>query len=140
MGDVRANDGFGVPVTLALVSTTDPGVSLDVADGSVDVAARTTAGAKTLVYRLCEKASPTNCDTATVTVTVTNYVIDAVDDQGGAPSSTGGVAVANVLSNDRLAGAVATKTSVKMATVSTSNPGVSLDATDGSVGRGSRKV
>lgn len=133
LADVRANDGFTVPVSLALVSASAPGLTLDVTDGSVDVAAGTAAGVHSLVYRLCEVASPTNCDQATVTITVANLVIDAVNDAGSAASSTGGVAVANVLANDRLDGAPATLATVTLSLVSSTSPGIRLDLTDGSV-------
>lgn len=134
VADVRGNDRFGgVPVTLLQGSTTSTGVSLDPVDGSVDVAAGTVPGTATLAYRLCETASPTNCDTAVVTVTIIHHLIDAVDDQGGAPSVSGGVAVSNVLLNDRLDGAVATGSKVTLSAVSSSNPGVTLDPADGSV-------
>jgi hypothetical protein len=35
-----------------------------------------------LVYQICEILNPTNCDTATVSVTVTTATIDAVADAG----------------------------------------------------------
>jgi hypothetical protein len=133
LADVRTNDSFGVAVSLHQVSVSDAGLSLDVADGSVDVAPGTAAGVHTLVYRLCETASPTNCASATVTITVTNLVIDAVNDAGGAASSTGGVAVANVLANDRLDGAPATLATVDLSLVSSTAPGITLDLGDGSV-------
>ena len=133
VGDVRGNDQFGVPVSMALVSTSGAGISLDPADGSVDVAAGTAAGSYTLVYRLCEIASPTNCDTATVAISVVNYVIDAVNDQGAVPSATGGIAVANVLANDYLNFAAATLSRVTLSLVASSHPGVTLDLSDGSV-------
>jgi hypothetical protein len=72
---VLVNDTLnGVPVdvtqvTTTFVSSTNPGVTL--IGTMVDVAAGTPAGNYTLVYRVCDKLNPTNCDTATVTVTVT---------------------------------------------------------------------
>jgi hypothetical protein len=42
---------------------------------------RTPAGNYSLVYQICEILNPTNCDTATVGVTVTT-AIDAVADAG----------------------------------------------------------
>src|SRR5262245_35153121 len=81
VGNVLANDRFNGAqattenVVLSAVSTTNDGVTLDPADGSVDVAAGTVGGTHTLVYRICEPASPTNCDQATVTVTVVPQTI-----------------------------------------------------------------
>jgi hypothetical protein len=43
---------------------------------------RVPAGNYSLVYQICEILNPTNCDTATVSVTVTTATIDAVADAG----------------------------------------------------------
>jgi hypothetical protein len=40
--------------------------------------------APTLRYRICEIASPTNCDVADVAITVKAFPIDAVNDTGAA--------------------------------------------------------
>src|SRR6185436_9293982 len=102
--------------------------------GAVNIAAGTAAGTYTLVYQICETLNPTNCDSATVTVTVGSAPIDAVDDAGSVASgATGGTAVANVLVNDTLNGAAATLATVTLSQTSTSNPGVSLDASTGAV-------
>jgi len=138
VASVLANDTFaGSPATvgslsLAEVSSTDAGVTLDPSDGSVDVAAGTATGVKQIEYRLCEIASPTNCDFATVTVTVMPYPIDAVDDAGNATSTAGGTAVSNVLANDRFNGSPATLNDVALSLVSASS-GLTLDLADGSV-------
>ena len=135
---VLANDSFaGASATLDVlslsqVSSTDAGVTLDPTDGSVDVAAGTSIGVKQLEYMLCEIAAPTNCDLATVTVTVVPYPIDAVDDAGNVLSTTGGVAVGNVLANDLFNGAPATLGDVTLSLVSASD-GLTLDLSDGSV-------
>ncbi len=133
VANVLANDSYeGAPVTLATVSSEDVGVVLD-ASGAVSVAPGTGAGTYRLEYRLCEAASPTNCDTAVVVVDVVDLVIDASDDLGGAPSNPGGTAIGSVLSNDRLDGAVARRDAVSLTLVSSTNPGVTLDLSDGSV-------
>ncbi len=74
--NVLANDTLdGNPVNLAdvnltQVSTTNPGVTLDPATGAVNAAPGTPSGTYTVEYRICQKTDPTNCDTATATVTV----------------------------------------------------------------------
>jgi hypothetical protein len=40
----------------------------------------TPAGSYTIVYQICDKLNPTNCDTATVTVNVAAPIIDATND------------------------------------------------------------
>jgi uncharacterized repeat protein (TIGR01451 family) len=75
--NVLVNDRLnGLPLLLAdviltQVSTTNPGVTLNPGDGSVNVAPGTPAGTYVVTYQICETASPANCDTATVTVMVT---------------------------------------------------------------------
>ncbi len=76
LASVLANDTFGGrPATPALVTIqqlslvpANPLIQLDPADGSVDLLGPTLSGVYTLVYRICETASPANCDTATATV------------------------------------------------------------------------
>src|SRR5262245_20264388 len=139
VANVLANDSFaGGPallsqLTLTQLSSSDAGVTLDLTDGSVDVAPGLSTGVKQLEYSICESAAPTNCDHATVAITVVPFVIDAVNDAGSAPSVAGGTAVANVLANDRFNGAQATPTNVVLSLVSSTNAGVTLDTTDGSV-------
>lgn len=139
--NVLANDRFaGAPatlarVTLALVSSTDAGVRLTPTNGAVTVAAGTTVGVHSLVYRICERASPSNCDEATVSVTVNPYVINAVNDSARASSKNPGTALANVLANDFLGNVRATTANVRLSFVSLTpaNPKIALDLADGSV-------
>src|SRR5262249_18598830 len=60
-------------------------------------------------------------------------VIRAANDQGSISPSTGGVAIANVLANDRLGFAVATTATVTLSQLSTTNPAAALDPISGSV-------
>ena len=90
VANVLANDRIGgieatlAHVTLTQVSSTSAGLVLDPASGAITAAAGAVVGSETLVYEICEIADPSNCDDATVTVTVLPpYVIDAVNDNGG---------------------------------------------------------
>ncbi len=137
VASVLTNDTFADrPATLGDVTLTtessDAALSLR-ADGAVVVAAGSAPGAYTLRYRICETVSPTNCDADIVTVTVTAFVIDAVNDQGSAMSAPGGTAVANVLANDQFDVATASLALVQLSLVSSGTAGVTLDLTDGSV-------
>ena len=91
---LNGNPATLATVTLTQVSTTNPGVTLNTADGSVNVAPGTPSGSYVVTYQICEILNPNNCDTATVTVVVNNAVIDAVND-AGAPiiGATGGQSV-----------------------------------------------
>ncbi|OXA67743.1 hypothetical protein B0A61_07985, partial [Flavobacterium aquatile LMG 4008 = ATCC 11947] len=77
---LNGNPVVASQVNTTFVSSTNPGVTLS--GTNVVVAAGTPSGNYTLTYQICEIASPANCDTATVTVTVTNPVINAVNDAG----------------------------------------------------------
>ncbi|WP_220764203.1 hypothetical protein, partial [Flavobacterium sp. UMI-01] len=73
------------------VSATNTGITLD--GTAVKVAAGTPAGSYELVYKICEKINPANCDEAKVTVTVTKPAIEAIDDAGTTVNGfTGGTA------------------------------------------------
>ena len=120
LASVLANDTLdGTPATTGAgdaVCTCRPrarGLRSTPRNGSVFVAVGTAPGPQTLTYRICEIASPSNCDAADVTITVNPFPIDAVNDAGAAPR-TGGTAVANVLANDTFAGAVATLANVRL--------------------------
>jgi gliding motility-associated-like protein len=63
-----ANNGN---VILSIVTpSTHPGVYIEPATGNVIVGYGTPAGVYRIVYRICEKQLPQNCDQAVVTVTV----------------------------------------------------------------------
>lgn len=51
-------------------STVPAGLTFNTATGSVDVAAGTPSGTYSFDYQICEAGVPTNCKTATITVTV----------------------------------------------------------------------
>ena len=132
---VLTNDTLGgVQASLATVTLTPNNVApLTInPDSSVDVAPNTPAGTYTATYQICEIANPGNCDSATVTVSVSAAAIDAIDDSG-ATTSLGGTAVANVLANDTLNGGAATTSNVVLTQQSTSNPGIALATSTGAV-------
>ncbi|MGC4039747.1 MAG: gliding motility-associated C-terminal domain-containing protein, partial [Flavobacterium sp.] len=116
-GNVLNNNGNGPdtlngnPVNISQVNITvttpatpingGPVPSIDVATGQISVPAGTPAGTYTIVYNLCEKLNPTNCDPATVTITVTAPAIIAQDDTiSGGNGTTGNPNAGNVLNNN----------------------------------------
>lgn len=137
IANVLANDKLGslgatlAGVSLSQVSSTHPGVRLDVLDGSVDVARGTPHGMHSLVYRICERANPTNC--AQATATVRPFVIDALNDTARFSSKTGGVAIASVLANDFFNGARATTPTVTISLPAPLPKGISLNLSTGAV-------
>ncbi len=139
IANVLANDWVGgvratvANVTLEQISSSVAGVWLDVGDGSVDVAPGLATGTYALEYRICNQANLAQCDNAIATVTTRSFAIVAANDQGAASMGAGGTAIANVLANDTLGGAVATTGLVNLTQVSSSHAGVTLDLSDGSV-------
>jgi len=140
--NVLTNDTLnGVPVIPSEVVVTvttpssNPGVELDPATGTVSVDPQTPAGTYTIVYQLCEILNPTNCDSATVTVVVEAAPIDAVNDNPAPVNGyTGDPDVVNVLDNDTLNGVPVIPSEVVITvTTPSSNPGVELDPATGTV-------
>ncbi|MBG6187624.1 gliding motility-associated C-terminal domain-containing protein, partial [Flavobacterium sp. CAN_S2] len=133
--NVLVNDTLnGVPVLASQVATTfvsssNAGVTLSGTD--VIVAAGTPAGSYTLVYQICEILNPTNCDTATVTVSVTAPSIVANDDvyiiENCTSSGILGNVLGNVLGNDSLNGNSVVASAVNISLVSGQNSNIQLD-------------
>ena len=119
-------------VRLTQVASTSATIQLNPNNGSVFVYAGTPGGSYTLRYRICEIASPVNCDETDVAITVLPNVLDAVDDAGTVTRS-GGTAVANVLANDSYGGVVATTAKVTLAQTSSTSASVALNTTTGAV-------
>jgi hypothetical protein len=138
IANVLANDWVGGQrATLANATLTQltsaPGLTLNAGDGSVRVADGTPAGSHSLDYRLCNRASPAECDNATVTVLLKSFALVARPDSGAVSMATGGTAIANVLANDSIGGFVASPATVQLSTVSSGHPGVTLNAATGAV-------
>jgi hypothetical protein len=139
IANVLANDTLGgamatlATVTLTQISSTSANVALNTTTGSIDVVQAITPSGYSLVYRICERANPSNCAQATATVNVLQAAIVANADSGGVSGATGGVAIANVLTNDTLGAAMASASNVILSFVSSSNAGVSLNTATGAV-------
>ena len=108
---------------------------MNTATGGVSVAPATAPGSYALAYRICESANPTNCDSATVTVTVNNYPIDAVNDstRANAKPPSAVTILPSVLANDWYAGVRATTSTVRLTQVSSGSPNIVLDTATGAV-------
>jgi gliding motility-associated-like protein/uncharacterized repeat protein (TIGR01451 family) len=128
-------NGIAVVIGQVNLTVTTPAASIggapvpvvDTATGNVSVPAGTAEGTYIIVYSICEKANPSNCDSATVTVTVTNErpsialvkTAIAVDENGDGfatvgetirynftVSNTGNVPLTNITITDDLPGLV----------------------------------
>lgn len=133
--DVLVNDKLnGLPVNIAdivisQISSSHPGVTLS--GTSVNVAPGTPAGSYSLVYQICEKINPANCDQATVSVSVLAAGILATNDNGTPVNGfTGGLSMTNVLGNDSLNGSAVNPSEISLSFISASHPGVTLVGSD----------
>ena len=116
--DILSNDKLnGNPVTKDQVNISIDsdggltGVGIDPTTGKLVVPNGTTPGTYTVTYKICDKANPTVCDTATVKITVpATPTIEANDDPDTNIPRTGGSI--DILSNDKLNGGQATKDNV----------------------------
>ncbi|MGL2995314.1 gliding motility-associated C-terminal domain-containing protein, partial [Flavobacterium sp. TSSA_36] len=131
---VLSNDtSNGASVQLAdinlRVTIPNPNLRLN-ADGSVDILANTPAGTYVMTYEICEKRNPTNCQSATVTITVVAPVITATNDDFSAqPIDSSKGAVLDILGNDKLNNGSVLAPQVKIAILDTNGvAGVSVDA------------
>jgi uncharacterized repeat protein (TIGR01451 family) len=89
---------FGAPVPV-----------MNPATGTVVVPPGTPAGVYSISYKLCEKLNPTNCQDATISVTVDPSLIAAGNDVfSGANGKVGNSNVGSALANDTVNGATAT--------------------------------
>lgn len=140
VADVLANDTFDGgaatlgDITLTQISSTHANVTLNTGTGSVDVAALTPEGIYTLVYRAAETGNLTNYDQANVTVTVdaaVANVINAVNDDFGTITNSGGGTPGNVLDNDTLDAVPATTGTVTITQISSTDPDVYVDEVTG---------
>jgi gliding motility-associated-like protein len=67
-----------VPADVTITSTPTAPLTVNT-DGTVSVAAGTTSGSYSIEYTICENENPTNCDTATVVVLVSETISSAIE-------------------------------------------------------------
>lgn len=122
-------------VRLTQLKTTNPNVHLsnDPNSAAVVVDPGTKPGTYYVKYRICDLRLPSNCDSATVTVTVGGAEIIANNDIGSVPTSPEAqVAIENVLANDSLDGVTPTLNDVTLSVIS-KDPNLILDTSTGQV-------
>jgi hypothetical protein len=122
-------------LSVAPTSTVPAELTFDPATGNVDVKPGTPAGTYSFTYQLCERLNPSNCATATITVTVVPAPIVASPETAPTVlSNTGGSNLINVLTNDTLNGQpIEISTVILTVTTPAANPGVTLDPATGMV-------
>ena len=110
-------------LAVAAGSTVPAGLTFNTATGNVDIAAGTPAGTYSFDYTICEKLNPTNCKTATISVTVIAAPIFADPDSvAGVPGGTGQPNVVNVLDGDTLNGSPVTLAQINLSVTTPATP------------------
>ena len=106
-GNILSNDKVGgVTATIATVDITNitsagTGIVPVVKNnGDVEIPANTPVGEYKISYRICAKANPADCSTATVTVVVAPKLEAKPDDLGTIAGLSGGTTTATVFEND----------------------------------------
>ena len=106
-GNILSNDKVGgVTATIATVDITNitsagTGIVPVVKNnGDVQIPANTPVGEYKISYRICAKANPADCSTATVTVVVAPKLEAKPDDLGTIAGLSGGTTTATVFEND----------------------------------------
>jgi large repetitive protein len=96
------NGSIVVPADVTLSGITVPtGLTLNT-DGSIVIPSGTAAGTYTVVYEICEVLNPTNCDTATASLSIDAAMIEALADSYSNINGYTGDTTASVLMNDSL--------------------------------------
>ncbi len=123
-------------LSLAPGATVPAGLSFDPATGNVSVTAGTAAGLYSFDYQLCERLNPSNCQTASVSVTVIASTLVATPDSiGNVNGASGASDVLNAFAGDLVNGAVATPANaiITLAPGATVPAGLVFDPATGNV-------
>jgi len=106
-GNILSNDKVGgvtaTTATVDIINITSAGpgiVPIVKTNGDVEVPAHTPVGEYKISYRICAKANPADCSTATVTVVVIPRLEAKPDDLGTIAGLSGGTTTATVFEND----------------------------------------
>ncbi|WP_314150264.1 gliding motility-associated C-terminal domain-containing protein [Capnocytophaga granulosa] len=122
-GDPATKDNVGI----SIVDDGGTGATIDPATGKINVPGGLAPGEYTVTYKVCEKGSTTNCQTATIKVVVPAGVQLTPDADATVPKNGG---VVDVLGNDTVDGNPATKDNVDISIVDNGGiDGVRIDDT-----------
>ena len=120
-GDPATKDN----VDISIVDDGGTGATIDPATGKINVPGGLAPGVYTVTYKVCEKGSTTNCQTATINVVVPAGVQLTPDADATVPKNGG---VVDVLGNDTVDGNPATKDNVDISIVDDGGTGATIDS------------
>ena len=120
-GDPATKDN----VDISIVDDGGTSATIDPATGKINVPGGLAPGEYTVTYKVCEKGSTTNCQTATIKVVVPAGVQLTPDADATVPKNGG---VVDVLDNDTVDGNRATKDNVDISIVDNGGTGATIDS------------
>ena len=145
IANVAANDtvngmaatlGASGNATIARIGTWPSGTALNSVTGAVGTGAALAAGTYTVQYQLCDRNSPPNCASGTVTIMVIVPAIVALADAGNADAGYSSRPIINVVANDSLNGMAVTLGPAGNASITQAGTwpgGIALNTTTGAV-------
>ena len=106
------------------------GATVDPTTGKINVPGGLAPGEHTITYKVCEKGSTTNCQTATLKVVIPSNIVVNSDDDKVVPNTGGSV---DVIDNDTVNGNPATKDTVDVHIVNGGGTGATVDPATGKI-------
>ena len=125
-GDPATKDN----VDISIVDDGGTGATVDPATGKINVPNGLAPGEHTITYKVCEKGSTTNCETATLKVVIPSNIVVNPDDDKVVPNTGGPV---DVIDNDTVNGDPATKDTVDVHIVDDGGTNATVDPATGKI-------
>ena len=135
VGNIRTNDKYdGVTPTAANITVTfttplPAGLTYNASTGAL-TSTGLAMGNYLITYQMCDTMFPTNCDSATIALSI-GYPINAVNDESILTYSSSTVIVGNILTNDLLNGSTATATNTAVSFPNALPTGITYNAATG---------
>jgi hypothetical protein len=135
-GSAAVIEGAGTNATVSPSGTWPSGLTLNAGTGAVTVTSTLAPGTYGVSYQLCDRNTPPDCSTATVTVTVKAAIAPA-SEKGSAAAGIASTPIANVAANDTVNGAAAVLSgagaNATVSQVGTWATGITLNGTTGAI-------
>jgi len=135
-GSAAVIEGAGTNATVSQSGTWPSGLTLNVGTGAVTTTTTLSPGTYGVAYQLCDKNTPPDCATATVTVTV-KAAIAPTSETGSAVAGSASTPIANVAANDTVNGVAAalsgTGANATVSQVGTWPTGITLNGATGAI-------
>ena len=125
-GDPATKDNVDVHI----VDDGGTGATVDPTTGKINVPNGLAPGEHTITYKVCEKGSTTNCETATLKVVIPSNIVVNPDDDKVVPNTGGTV---DVIDNDTVNGNPATKDNVDVSITDDGGTGATVDPATGKI-------